>query len=179
MPSENAEGGIERAVHTESPLSADVADLFEQTRDSLLRYALSLCRRLDRADDLVQETFLRALRHAQTLASMNEFQRAAWLKRVLRNRFFDEQRSRKRAGAAVAELIRDATRPLSGAGLTRLSDILDRVPERYRRVLEMRYRLGMNSTEIGNELGIPAATVRSHLHQGIRWLRAQMAESTA
>jgi RNA polymerase sigma factor (sigma-70 family) len=60
----------------------------------------------------------------------------------------------------------------------RFDEILDRVPERFRDVLERRYRLGMNSSEIGMELGIPGATVRSHLHQAIRWLRAELAKPT-
>jgi len=155
-----------------------IADLFEASRDRLFRYALALCKRLDRADDLVQETFVRALQHTQTLARLNGFQCDAWLKRVLRNRFFDEERSRKRAAAEIAEVIRHAQRPSDAAHLADFNEILDRVPARYRDVLEKRYRLGMNSSEIGKELGLPAATVRSHLHQAIRWLRGEMAKST-
>ena len=157
--------------------ASSIADLFEGSRDRLFRYALSLCRRIDRADDLVQETFVRALQHSQTLAGMNGFQRDAWLKRVLRNRFFDEERSRKRAAAEVAERIRQAKRPSDTVSSADFNDILDRVPERFRGVVERRYRLGMNSREIGEELGLPAATVRSHLHQAIRWLRDEMARS--
>ena len=157
--------------------ATSVAGLFEGSKDRLFRYALSLSKTVDRADDLVQETFLRALQHARTLGRMNAFQRDAWLKRVLRNRFFDEERSRKRANAALVERMRHAKRPSGTENLTNFDDILERIPEQYRGVLEKRYRLGMNSTEIGRELGIPAATVRSHLHQGIRWLRGEMAKS--
>ncbi len=164
-------------MFVEQPGAATIADLFEASRDRLFRYALSLCKTLDRADDLIQETFLRAMRHAQTLTRMNEYQRDAWLKRVLRNRFFDEERSRKRANTAVVEMVRHARRPSDIARLADFNDILDRVPDRFRGVLEKRYRLGMNSSEIGKELGIPAATVRSHLHQGVRWLRGEMAKS--
>ncbi len=164
-------------MYTQDLQSSSIADFFEVSRDRLFRYALTLCKRFDRADDLVQETFLRALEHSHTLARMNKFQRDAWLKRVLRNRFFDEERLRKRTNAAVVEMIRHAKRPSGIAGLTNFDEILDQVPAQYRDVIEKRYRLGMNSTEIGEELGMPAATVRSHLHQGIRWLRDRMAES--
>ena len=157
--------------------AASIADLFEASRDQLFRYALSLCKAIDQADDLIQETFLRALRHSSTLTRMNAHQRDAWLKRVLRNRFFDEERSRKRAHAAVVEMIRHAKRPSGSADLLKFTEILDRVPAKYREVLEKRFRLGMNSREIGEELEIPAATVRSHLHQGIRWLRGEMANA--
>ena len=157
--------------------TTNIADLFEASRDRLSRYALGLCKSIDRADDLVQETFLRMLSHSQTVARLNAFQRDAWLKRVLRNRFFDEERSRKRADAAVIEMIRHAKRPSDSRGLVRFDEILERVPERFREVLEKRYRLGMNSSEIGKEMGLPAPTVRSHLHQAIRWLRSEMAKS--
>ncbi len=167
-------GGIERVVYFEESGSAGIAELFERSKDRLFRYALGLSKSIERADDLVQETFLRVLSHSQTFAGLNDFQRDAWLKRVLRNRFFDEERSRKRADAAVVEMIRHAKRPSDSRGLVRFDEILDRVPARYREVLEKRYRLGMNSTEIGMELGIPSATVRSHIHQGIRWLRGEI-----
>ena len=164
-------------MQDEENQAPSIARLFEVSRDRLFRYALTLGKTVDRADDLVQETFLRALRHSQTLARMNDFQRDAWLKRVLRNRFFDEERSRKRARAAIVERIRHAKRPSQSASLADFNEILDCVPEQYRDVLEKRYRLGMNSTQIGEELGIPAATVRSHIRQAIRWLRSRMAES--
>jgi RNA polymerase sigma-70 factor (ECF subfamily) len=157
--------------------TGEIADLFDALSSRLFRYALSLCKTVDRADDLVQEAFLRALRHASTLAAINTHQREAWLKRTLRNCFFDEQRRQRRAATEILEGIREAQRPPAGAGLAQLNDILDQVPEAFRNVLEKRYRLGMNSSEIGRELGIPAATVRSQLHQAIRWLREEWAKS--
>ncbi len=153
--------------------------MLSSSHDRLFRYALNLCKTVDRADDLVQEAFLRALRHSRTVQRLNDYQRDAWLKRVLRNRFFDEERARKRAHAAMLEMIRAAKRPSGSSGLLELNQLLDRVPHKYRSVLERRYRLGMNSREIGEELGIPAATVRSHLHQAVQWLRSEMAESSA
>jgi len=164
-------------VGPEAFAAASIADLFEEAKDRLFRYALSLCKTVDRADDLVQEAFLRALQHRRTLERMNRYQRDAWLKRVVRNRFFDEERSKKRARAAIVEMIRHAKQPAGNENLLAFSEILDRVPAKYRGILEKRYRLGMNSREIGDELGIPAATVRSHLHQGIQWLRSELADA--
>ena len=53
------------------------------------------------------------------------------------------------------------------------ADLFDLAPEPYRELLEMRYAMGMNSREIGEELGIPATTVRSRLHLAIKKLRAK------
>ena len=61
---------------------------------SLRAFAISLCGNVDRADDLVQETLLRAL------ANIDSFQpgtnMAAWLFTILRNHFRSEYRKRRR-----------------------------------------------------------------------------------
>jgi RNA polymerase sigma-70 factor, ECF subfamily len=61
---------------------------------SLRAFAISLCGNVDRADDLVQETLLRAL------ANINSFQpgtnMSAWLFTILRNHFRSEYRKRRR-----------------------------------------------------------------------------------
>src|SRR5674476_332847 len=61
---------------------------------SLRAFAISLCGNVDRADDLVQETMLRAL------ANIDSFQpgtnMAAWLFTILRNHFRSEYRKRRR-----------------------------------------------------------------------------------
>jgi RNA polymerase sigma-70 factor, ECF subfamily len=155
----------------------NVADLFEETRDSLLRYALSLSRRLDRADDLVQETFVRALMHAGDLEHMNLFQQDAWLKRVLRNRFYDEQRAQQRHLRLVRLLLSDHQRPGGNTDLPDYDALLESVPSEYQELFEMRYRLGMNSTEIAHQLDEPPGTIRYRLHRCIQSLRRQMPQA--
>jgi RNA polymerase sigma-70 factor (ECF subfamily) len=155
-----------------------IADLYEEHREGLTCYAISLSRSLDRADDLVQETFVRALRHSEDLQDMNPFQQQAWLKRVLRNRFFDEERTRKRGRILVQRLVSDQHRQGSGASLPEFDALLDLVPPEYQDVFEKRYRLGMNSAEIARDLDIAAGTVRYWLHQSIQCLRAQISRTS-
>ena len=57
-----------------------------------------------------------------------------------------------------------------------LYGIFDLIPDRYRDLIEKRYVLGMNSTEIGHELGVPPATIRSRLRLAINWLREHQSE---
>ena len=61
---------------------------------SLRAFAMSLCGNVDRADDLVQETLLRAI------ANINSFEpgtnMSAWLFTILRNLFRSEYRKRRR-----------------------------------------------------------------------------------
>ncbi len=156
--------------------SVSVADLYEEHREKLARYAISLSRSLDRADDLVQETFVRALRHSGDLQRMNQYQQEAWLKRVLRNRFYDEERARKRGRLLVQRLVSDQHRQENSLSLPEFDSVLELVPPEHQDVFEKRYRLGMNSSEIARDLNIPAGTVRYWLHQSIQCLRAQISQ---
>jgi len=155
----------------------NIAALYEEYQDALTRYAISLSRSLDRADDLVQETFVRALQHTSDLEQMNRYQREAWLKRVLRNRFFDEERSRKRKQHLVQRLRSAGARPCTGAEIPDFESLLELVPHEYQDVFVKRYRLGMSSAEISRELGIASGTVRYQLHQCIQILRFQYAQA--
>lgn len=159
-------------------IEMDLADLYEESREHLMRYALALCHSLDRSDDLVQETFVRALAHAADLERMNRFQREAWLKRVLRNRFYDEQRAFARRRRQIHLLSSEHARPAANAGLPEFDALLDCVPMEHRQIFEMRYRLGMNSAEIAEQSGVPRGTVRYRLHECIQQLRMQLPQAT-
>jgi RNA polymerase sigma-70 factor, ECF subfamily len=60
----------------------------------LRKFALSLCGTIDRAEDLVQDTFLQALTHLDSFQPGTNL--AAWLATILRNRFRDQYRRRQR-----------------------------------------------------------------------------------
>jgi RNA polymerase sigma-70 factor (ECF subfamily) len=155
----------------------NVGTLYEEYCESLTRYAISLSRNLDRADDLIQETFLRAMSHTEDLERMNPHQREAWLKRVLRNRFFDEERKNKRGRLLVQRLISDHHRQGFGNSNPDFDAVLELIPLEHRDVFEKRYRLGMTSAEIARELNVSAGTVRYWLHQSIQCLRVQMSQA--
>jgi RNA polymerase sigma-70 factor (ECF subfamily) len=92
----------------------------------------------------------------------------------MKNRFIDEQRALQREEKLVAQLIWEAkiAWDLNPSLLT--SDLLETLRENDRQLLTQRYLLGMNSEEIGRQLGIPAATVRSRLHLARKRLRANL-----
>jgi RNA polymerase sigma-70 factor, ECF subfamily len=148
-------------------------DLYAEYASRLRGYALSLTRDADQADDLVQETFIRASGHMELLAQLNGYQRRAWLNRVCKNLFLDEMRTLRRREALVNRLGQSLECAAPPAAGTLTQAALDLVPERYRDVLEQHYVMGMTSEQIAGELGIPAATVRSRLHLAIKWLRSQ------
>jgi RNA polymerase sigma-70 factor (ECF subfamily) len=153
-----------------------IAEVYEEYSEQLDRFAAGLTRDSNRANDLVQETFIRAMTHLELLRQLEHYQRRAWLYRVLKNLFIDQQRARQREQALLeqlADLVEVETPSFVDA---RLYGLFDLVPERYQDLLKKRYVLGMTSQEIGEELGVPAATVRSRLRLAIKWLRTHQSD---
>ena len=153
-----------------------VADLFVEYEQRLHRYATSLTQDSDSADDLVQETFIQAMANLDLLNRLKQHQRKAWLYRVLKNRFIDLQRKRQRMKAMLEQLSRSVSTEVYPVVNETFYGIFDLIPDRYRELIEKRYVLGMNSTEIGRELGVPPATIRSRLRLAINWLREHQSE---
>ena len=157
------------------------ADLYGEYASRLRGYALNLAHDSDRADDLVQETFIRATVYFGLLAQLNGHQRQAWLNRVLKNLFLDEVRTRRRQ-EALATRLAEGNQAAAVAAHGAYSDIqlveelLERAPDHYQEILRQHYFQGMTGEQIAGILGIPAATVRSRLHLAIKWLRAHRKE---
>ena len=145
-------------------------ELYDDYESSLRGFAIHLTHDPDRADDLVQETFIRAMGHLALLGQLNHHQRRAWLNRTLKNRLIDEER-REQRGQVLLEQVA-ATTPVQDLSAGQIvGEILDAVPDHYRDLLYQRYLLGKNSTEIAADLGVPAATVRSRLYLARQWVQ--------
>ena len=151
----------------------DLYDLFEA---KLHRYAVNLARDHDRADDLVQETLIRAMGNLVLLQQLHPHQRQAWMYRVLKNLFIDGERRRERQEALFEQMARETELETAPAATMLARDMIDLVPERYHDVLTRRYILGQTSEEIGSDYGVPAATVRSRLYLARKWLRTRHPE---
>lgn len=154
----------------------ELSDLYDEYETMLHRYAVQLTQDRDRADDLVQDTFIRAMGHLELLGLLKPYQRRAWLYRTLKNLFLDELNVRQRQELLASQLAWQ-TQEIDPVRAEIISpNPFELVPEQYREVVEKRYILGMNSQQIAEELGIPAATVRSRLHLALKRLRSYKAK---
>ena len=155
--------------------AATLAELFDEFDASLHRYAVSLVRNRDWADDLVQETFIRAWGHLALLELLSHPQRRAWLQRVLKNVFIDQHRRTVTERAALSGLAQQQERsPVDPARTLQLEELFATLPVALRNLWYRRYVVGMNAAEIAYDLGIPHATVRTRLHAARRILRRQL-----
>ena len=145
--------------------------LYEEHEESLQRQAFRLARDTAAAEDLVQETFVRALGHRLLLAQLNRHQRLAWLRRTLKRLFLDRRAERQRRAALLEVYGREVPAAVDPEEVDGF-DPFDLAPAEDRELLEMRYRQGLSSVEIAAELDLPPGTVRWRLHRAVRRMRA-------
>jgi RNA polymerase sigma-70 factor (ECF subfamily) len=146
-----------------------LAALFDVHYDRLYRLARRLSSSGDAAHDLVQETFLRAVRSPQSVPHGHAAEEA-WLVRVLINIQRDEWR-RSSVRAQYADSLRPSAitpRDADDAFVARATvwRVLDALTPRRRAVLVLREIDGLSVPDIAAMLGIAHVTVRWHLSRG-------------
>ncbi|MCM3494887.1 RNA polymerase sigma factor [Paenibacillus lactis] len=151
----------------------DVNELYENLKEDVRRYARSVAKHAYEADDLVQDAFIKAMKEPQ-LAQWPLHKQKAWFFRVIKNRLIDITRREKRLLPWDDDL--DVTL-LSVPNLDmETTEWLGRLPQSQSDIVFKRYWLGMSSQEIGDQLGLPAATIRYKLQAAIKKLRTYWEE---
>jgi RNA polymerase sigma-70 factor (ECF subfamily) len=128
------------------------------------------------AEDVAQETLLRAWRHLEVFKDSERSVRA-WLFTVARNMIIDERRS-LRFRYEACEPDGSGTPEHAGAdevnvALDRLliGDALAQLSPQHRAVIVRSYYLEWTTAQIADDLRIPEGTVKSRLHYALRALR--------
>jgi RNA polymerase sigma-70 factor (ECF subfamily) len=132
---------------------------------ALRAFALSLCRSPDRADDLVQDTMVRAWGHFASFTPGTHLR--SWLFNILRNGFYSDLRKRRREvadpeGAFVARL---AVAPAHD-GAVAMSEFLRafaRLSPEHREVLTLVGALGFSYEEAARVTTLAVGTVKSRV----------------
>lgn len=125
------------------------------------------------AEDVAQETFLRAYRAAHRLEPGDDIR--GWLYRIATNTALNHLRSLRRQRAAYARLDDPAPEPdpaEAGAVRDAVADGLRRLPDRLRVPVVLRYYVDLPEKEIARLLHIRPGTVKSRLHEARRLLAA-------
>jgi len=175
---------------TRSPLtrqqpasSSEVRDGLATLRSELYARALRLSRCPSRADDIVQETMLRALRFEQQYRAGTNLK--AWVGQVLMSVFLTQCRKSKRERRALDNLTRDPcawTKPDAPSVMRSLSatpaKALAKLPEGYRHAVQLVDIDDLSYREAADRLGVPVGTIMSRLHRGRKLLATQLSEAT-
>ncbi len=157
--------------------------------EALHAYALHLCRDASDADDLVQETYIKALSNFASYQTGTNCR--AWLFRILTNTFFNLRRSRKRHNPiesempelelAMAESAQDRGiyRPidmqlLDGVVSKHVTDALDALPPEFRTVLLLADLHDFSYKEIAEVVDCPVGTVMSRLFRARKAMQKRL-----
>jgi RNA polymerase sigma-70 factor, ECF subfamily len=174
-----------RAESEESAITDHDAQLLRALHDehaeALYAHALRLVNGdRQRAEDLVQETLLRAWRHPEALDPRRGSVRA-WLFTTARNLAIDAWRRRSvRVGEVVTDMIPEP--PPSADEAERaveawtVAEALRRLSETHREVLIECFYQGRSVAEAAARLGVPPGTVKSRTHYALRSLRMVLDE---
>ncbi|HXI04612.1 MAG TPA: sigma-70 family RNA polymerase sigma factor [Candidatus Saccharimonadales bacterium] len=171
---------------------------FEETAiphvHALYGIALKMTRRREEAEDLVQETLLRAFRFFHRYEAGTNIK--AWLIRIMRNLFINRYRKRQRepepvdTGGAeeVLESLMESASPQHSSGASpeeilasgsvdeEIERALASLPDEYRIVLLLSAMEELSYKEIAAVLECPIGTVMSRLHRARRMMQAKLME---
>jgi RNA polymerase sigma-70 factor, ECF subfamily len=169
-------------------IDLDPAEVARDHRSRLYRYLLSMARDPDVAEDLTQETLLRALRGLGALRDRAAL--VSWLDRVATNVFLDWVRAEGRrplaypgghdAGGAglIAEIADPGMRVDRRVEQAQMSacvrGFVDELPDDYRAVILLHDAHGLSSHEIAGILGVSVATAKIRIHRGRARLRTAL-----
>lgn len=144
----------------------------------LYAFAFRLCGDGPTAEDLVQETFYEAWRHAGPLRSIREPR--AWLFLVLRRRHARLRRAEQRRTWGITLAHEAAVVAAPDERIDRLESAdalqaaLDGMSDLFKTPLLLVFAQGMTCAQAAEELHVPLGTVLSRIHRGKRLLREAM-----
>lgn len=164
-------------------------ELVEAYKDRLFAYVWRMVRNHHEAEDICQAAFVRAY---EALESYNEnYAFSTWLYTIAYRLCLNHLRKR-RAGAGSASLevepprdpAPDAGQRLAGSEQARklkerIWSAVDKLTPAQKTAVVLFYREGKSCNEIGRVLGIPAVTVKSHLHRARARLRELLGPQVA
>jgi RNA polymerase sigma-70 factor, ECF subfamily len=154
----------------------DVALQIQPHLTRLMRYARSLVRNPVQADDLVQDTVVRALEKAHLYENNTNLR--GWLVTIMHNEHVNSVRRSMRGAVLVSdeelgELGHSATQE-APIELQEIRGAVQRLPQDQREPLLLHWLQGLKYEEIASEMNLPIGTVQSRISRARKALRAML-----
>lgn len=166
----------------ERAAEVEIASLVATYSSILYRVAFSVLRSAVEAEDVVQETFLRVLRHKKKLNEIQDMR--VWLVRIAWNLALDRKRGRRFvsleeegveiAASLVSQEHGADTTLIAAQGHARVLRAMDRLPRKEREVLLLSAVEELGTAEIAAVQGTTESSVRSALFRARQRLRARL-----
>ena len=194
----------EREPHDESALIQASQAGNAEALDTLVRayqarvysFAMRMCRNVEDAKDILQETFLGVIRSIREFREESKF--STWLYRIASNACLKKRRrgvhdptpdqelsldelmprpDSEGRKPEIADWSDDAERALLRGELSgRMEAAIDKLPKEYKIVLVLRDVEGLSAEETAQAVGLSVAAVKSRLHRARVFVRRELAE---
>jgi RNA polymerase sigma-70 factor (ECF subfamily) len=151
-------------------------DLIAAQAPKLRPIAVRYCRNTPDADDLVQDTIVRALQNEAAFAPGTNLM--GWLSVMLRNNFLGQKRSRWRevedTDGGYAGRMKSVPEQGDAFDLSRLLEAMNRLPSGQGQALRLVFIDGLTYEEAAKQLGCPEGTVKSRVNRAREGLTAAL-----
>ena len=157
-----------------------IRSVVEEYERPLCRYAARIVGDIDRARDIVQDTFLRFCKKGE---SLDDDSVAPWLYRVCRNRALDIVRKdkpmKRLSEKSEARIESRGPDPAAAAQkkdtLSHVQEALAELPEQQEEAVRLKFEHGMSYRQIAGVLDTSESNVGYLIHVGIKTMRARLA----
>ncbi|NVO16952.1 MAG: sigma-70 family RNA polymerase sigma factor [Rhodoplanes sp.] len=164
---ETARSPVKAEPNRSDRLQASVQDAMLSVVPSLRAFAISLCRDVDRADDLVQETLMRALANIRSFQPGTNM--SAWLFTILRNQFLTEYRKRRRevedSDGSYVESLKSPPEQQSRVDFEEFRAALATLPVEQREALLLIGASGFSYADAASICKAAVGTIKSRVHR--------------
>jgi len=147
------------------PTADEFRDHLVAAIPGLRAFAMSLAARPDQADDLVQETLMKAWKYKQSFAAGTNFR--AWLYTILRNEFYSQLRKRRRevedADGKYSSNLATPGEQESHLDMADMRIALAKLPDDQREAIILVGALGFSYQEVAEICGAAIGTVKSRV----------------
>jgi RNA polymerase sigma-70 factor (ECF subfamily) len=179
--------------------SAALEELVRAHQGRVYSFAMRMCRNVEDAKDILQETFLGMVRSMREFREESKF--STWLYRIAANACLKKRRRGVHDPTPEQELSLDELMPrpdaegrkpeipdwsedaehalLRGELSERLETAIDKLPKEYKVVLVLRDVEGLSAEETAETLGLSVAAVKSRLHRGRVFVRRELSDYLA
>ena len=148
-------------------------ELYRDYYKELVAYGSRVSGSRELAEDLAQETFVKALINGETLAELSSGKQRAWLFRTFKNLFFDRCRRAVLENEYAQNLQPECS---EDRGIQEIENamMLQSISPRDRGLFQLRYFDGYSAEEIARMMNLSPGTVRSKLSRCRKYLKQNL-----
>lgn len=171
---------FKRSIHANQHRVNTIETFYNETIDQVYGYVLTRIRNVAISEDIVSESYLKAIENFHTFENRKHASRKSWLFTIVRNTITDRYRRKSYGDTELSEEILDDRGIAIDEQIdidTKYQEILSKIdvlPARQQEILLLRYKGELSNKEIAELLEIEEKSVSASLAKAIKELRSEL-----